>query len=157
MIKKLESFERALSVALFLVILAILLWQIFTRKILGTPAPWCDELSRLLFVYLGVISCHLAQRDNIHVRIDALLSAVTHKFRLAVEFAINAVMAGVFIWIAILGIGIVRRTGPKDMLVTLHLSVGILNAALIVLGVLMAIELVAQIINIIRKKEVVRI
>lgn len=156
MIKKLEYFERVLSVVLFLVILAILLWQIFTRKILGAPAMWCDELARLLFVYLGAVSCHLAQRDNIHVRIDVLLVAVGERFRLAVEFAINAVMSGIFIWIAAVGSAIVRRTGSKDMLVTLHISVGVLNAALILLGVLMAVELIAQLFNIIHKKEVVR-
>ena len=41
-------------------------------------------------------------------------------------------------------------------LVTLHLPVSVMNFALVALGVLMSIELIAQMVNIIRRKEVVR-
>lgn len=156
MVKMLERFERALSVVLFVIILVVLLAQIFMRKLFGTPLEWSEEFSRLLFVYLGVIGCHLAQKENIHVRIDALMQSASKKTKLIIEFCINLVMTGIFIWTIFIGIKIVSNTGKQDLMVTLHLSVAYLNAALIFLGAIMAVELVSQMVNIIRKGEVVR-
>ena len=69
-----EKLEQLVAVILFNVILFSLFWQALTRKI-GSPASWTDETCRLLFVWLGALGCHLAQKENIHVRIDAILLA----------------------------------------------------------------------------------
>lgn len=156
MIKKIEALERAISVVLFVVILFAILWQVISRKVLGSPSLWSDEFSRLLFVYMAVIGCHLAQRENIHVRIDAILNMMNEKGRLIVEFSINLVMTLIFFLIGFYGWKIVASTGVNDRLVTLNLSVGVLNSALVLLSVLMAVEMIAQMVNIIRNKKVVR-
>ncbi len=156
MIKKLEELEKKVSIALFIMILVVVFWQIFSRKVLGSPSAWSDELSRLIFVYLGVLGTHLAQRENIHVRIDALMLAAPKRIQLAIELAINAVMSIIFIAIAIYGWKIVNNTGAQDYLVTLHISVAFLNFGLVFLGGIMAAEMIAQIVNIIRKGKVVR-
>ena len=71
--KKLIKIEEICSIALFLIILMILFWQIFSRKVLNAPASWSEELSRLLFVYMGILGCHLAQHYETHIRIDFIL------------------------------------------------------------------------------------
>lgn len=146
--------EKIISVTLFLAILATLLWQIISRKFLGNPATWGDELSRLLFVYLGILGCHLAQRDKLHVRIDALLIAFGNKFRFVMEILINSVMGFVFIWFSFLGFKILKNIGPNDSLVTLKISVSFLYVGIIILGLLMFTEMIIEIVNLIRKKEV---
>ena len=70
-IHALEKLEQFVAVILFNIILFSLFWQAVSRKI-GSPSAWTDETSRLLFVWMGVLGCHLAQRENIHVRIDAI-------------------------------------------------------------------------------------
>ena len=79
----LEKAEQAVAVILFNVILLSLFWQAVSRKI-GTPSSWTDEMSRLLFVWMGVLGCHIAQRENIHVRIDAILLSLPKKIQLVI-------------------------------------------------------------------------
>ena len=50
----LERVERLAAVVLFNMILFCLFWQAFTRKI-NHPASWTEEMSRLLFVYMGAL------------------------------------------------------------------------------------------------------
>lgn len=155
-IKKLEKAEAFTAVFLFVVIMAVLLLQIVMRKFAGFPLSWADELSRFLFVYLGIIGCHLAQKENLHVRIDMLLNAFGKRWTLAIEFFIDAVMVFFFLLIAFKGFSIVGAVGKDDRLVTLHLSVAFLNVALIFLGILMAIEMIFQMISIVKDKKAVR-
>lgn len=156
MVKKIEAAERVLSAILFVAVLLTILWQIITRKIFGSPAQWSDELSRLMFVYMAVLGCHIAQRDNIHVRIDAIMGRFSKTGQLIIEFVTNFVMTVIFLSIAYYGFKVCQSTGINDKLVTLHLPVSVMNFALVALGVLMSIELIAQMVNIIRRKEVVR-
>ena len=156
MIKKIEAFERVVSAILFIFILLAILWQIISRKVLSNPSLWSDELSRLLFVYMCMLGCHIAQRENIHVRIDAIMSKFSNKGKLILEFITNLVMTIIFIIITYHGWNVTSRVGINDKLVTLNLSVSWITFALVFLGIIMCLELVFQMINIIRKKEVIR-
>lgn len=155
-IKKLRKAEAVVAVFLFVAIMAVLLLQIVMRKFVGLPLSWADELTRFLFVYLGVIGSHLAQRENLHVRIDMLLNLFGKKWTLVIEFLIDAVMVFFFLLIGFKGFRIMGSVGKDDRLVTLNLSVAFLYAALIFLGILMAGELLCQMISIVKNKKAVR-
>lgn len=107
-IHKLEKLEQYVAVILFNVILFSLFWQALSRKI-GSPSSWTDETSRLLFVWMGVLGCHLAQRENIHVRIDAILLSLPKKVQLFIEAIIDVVMIGLLGMIFYYSISIVQR------------------------------------------------
>ncbi len=150
----LERIERAASIILFNLILVALFWQAFTRK-LGFPAGWTEEFSRLLFVYLGVIGCHLAQRENIHVRIDALLLSFPKKLQLGIEAGTDIVSIGIFGMIFYYTFSIVRRKAFTP-LVTLGIGESWMYAAMFFLCGLIILEMVAQLINIFTKGTVCR-
>ena len=80
-IHALEKAEQGVAVVVFNVILFSLFWQALSRKI-GSPSAWTDETARLLFVWMGALGCHLAQKENIHVRIDAILLSLPKKAQL---------------------------------------------------------------------------
>ena len=88
-----EKAEQGVAVLVFNVILFSLFWQAVSRKI-GMPSTWTDESSRLLFVWMGALGCHLAQKENIHVRIDAILLALPKKVQLVIEALNNVIMIG---------------------------------------------------------------
>ena len=153
-IHKLEKLEQYVAVILFNVILFSLFWQALSRKI-GSPSSWTDETSRLLFVWMGVLGCHLAQRENIHVRIDAILLSLPKKIQLFIEAFINVVMIGLLGMIFYYSISIVQRKSFTP-LVTLGIGESWLYAAMFLWTALTIIEMIAQLVNIFKHGEVVR-
>ena len=153
-IHKLEKVEQYVAVILFNVILFSLFWQALSRKI-GSPSSWTDETSRLLFVWMGVLGCHLAQRENIHVRIDAILLALPKKVQLFIEAFIDVVMIGLLGMIFYYSISIVQRKSFTP-LVTLGIGESWLYAAMFLWTALTIIEMIAQLVNIFKRGEVVR-
>lgn len=142
--KKLIKIEEICSIALFLIILMILFWQIFSRKVLNAPASWSEELSRLLFVYMGILGCHLAQHYETHIRIDFILSHFPKLIQVALDSILKLLMSAVFILIALTGIRLCRSAGVQDHLVTLGLPVTVLNFGLVFLGIIIAAEMLIQ-------------
>ena len=113
--KKLIKIEEICSIVLFLMILMILFWQIFSRKVLNAPASWSEELSRLLFVYMGILGCHLAQHYETHIRIDFILSHFPKLVQTLLDIVFKLLMSVVFILIAYNGIRLCRSAGvPGD-------------------------------------------
>lgn len=153
-VHKLEKVEQYVAVILFNVILFSLFWQAISRKI-GSPSSWTDETSRLLFVWMGVLGCHLAQRENIHVRIDAILLSLPKKIQLFIEAFINVVMIGLLGMIFYYSISIVQRKSFTP-LVTLGIGESWLYAAMFLWTALTIIEMIAQLVNIFKHGEVVR-
>lgn len=153
-IHALEKFEQYVAVFLFNVILFSLAWQALSRKI-GSPATWTDETARLLFVWMGVLGCHLAQKENIHVRIDAILLALPKKAQLFIEAFINVVMIGLLSMIFYHSFSIVQRKSYTP-LVTLGIGESWLYAGMFLWTALTIIEMVAQLVNIVKNGEVVR-
>lgn len=153
-VHKLEKAEQYVAVILFNVILFSLFWQALSRKI-GSPSSWTDETSRLLFVWMGVLGCHLAQRENIHVRIDAILLSLPKKVQLFIEGFIDVVMIALLGMIFYYSISIVQRKSFTP-LVTLGIGESWLYAAMFLWTALTIIEMIAQLVNIFKHGEVVR-
>lgn len=153
-VHKLEKVEQYVAVILFNVILFSLFWQAVSRKI-GSPSSWTDEMSRLLFVWMGVLGCHLAQRENIHVRIDAILLSLPKKLQLIIEGFIDVVMIGLLGMIFYYSFSIVQRKAFTP-LVTLGIGESFLYAAMFLWTVLTIVEMVAQLVNIVKNGQVVR-
>lgn len=48
------------------------LWQVFTRFIVGAPSSFTDELARYLMIWLGILGAAYVSGKNMHVAIDVL-------------------------------------------------------------------------------------
>ena len=55
------------------------LWQVFTRFVLGNPSSFTDELARFLMIWLGVLGAAYVSGKNMHVAIDLLPSRANKK------------------------------------------------------------------------------
>lgn len=69
--------DKILSITL-IVIMSIMvinvLWQVFTRYVMGTPSSFTDELARYLMIWIGVLGAAYVSGKNMHVAIDVLPS-----------------------------------------------------------------------------------
>ena len=93
---------RALIVIMAVMVLNVL-WQVFTRFIVGTPSSFTDELARYLMIWLGILGAAYVSGRNMHVAIDVLplrsSSGTQRKLKLVVYsliilFAFSAMVIG---------------------------------------------------------------
>ncbi len=55
------------------------LWQVFSRYLVGTPSSFTDELARYLMIWVGVLGAAYVSGRNMHVAIDVIPSRSSKK------------------------------------------------------------------------------
>lgn len=68
------------------------LWQVFSRYILGSPSTFTDELARYLLIWLGVLGAAYVSGRNMHVAIDVLPSPADSKVRKRIAYFVNGLI-----------------------------------------------------------------
>lgn len=79
--KVFDKLEEWIGGTLFVCMFIILVMQIVARQVLGTPLMWSEELSSLLFVYVGMLGISMGIRNQQHVLIDFLCSRFSPKMQ----------------------------------------------------------------------------
>ena len=70
--KVFNKLEEWLGGSLFIAMFVVLVMQIFARQIFNSPLIWSEELSRLIFVYVGLLGVSMGIRSQQHIMIDFL-------------------------------------------------------------------------------------
>lgn len=111
--KVLNKLFDMVTVALFSAMVVTVLLQILFRTILRLSVPWTEELSRLLFIYVGFFSTALAARERQFIVIDVLLKRLPKAVQ-AVLYVITKVIVVLFfsiMWVGALKMfGMVKNT-----------------------------------------------
>lgn len=67
------------------------LWQVFTRFVMGEPSSFTDELARYLMIWLGILGAAYVSGKNMHVAIDVL----PKRFSISTQKKIKNIVAGI--------------------------------------------------------------
>jgi len=110
-----------LLVALMGAAVVNVLWQVFTRFVLGNPSSFTDELARYLLMWIGLLGASYAAGRQLHLAIDLLPSKLVGHARFYVGVLIESC-------IFIFALGVLVYGGVR--LVVLTLSLGQTSAAL---------------------------
>ncbi|MDD7885461.1 TRAP transporter small permease [Flavivirga sp. 57AJ16] len=70
--KKIDNILANALIVIMGVMVVNVLWQVFTRFIIGTPSSFTDELARYLMIWLGILGAAYVSGRNMHVAIDVL-------------------------------------------------------------------------------------
>lgn len=70
--KKLDNILGNILVFIFSVMVINVLWQVFSRYVLGNPSAFTDELARYLLIWLGLLGAAYVSGRNAHVAIDII-------------------------------------------------------------------------------------
>lgn len=91
-----------LTVIMGLMVINVL-WQVFSRFVIGSPSSFTDELSRYLMIWVGILGAAYVSGRNMHVAIDVIPlksgPSTQKKLRtivliLVILFALAAMVAG---------------------------------------------------------------
>jgi TRAP-type C4-dicarboxylate transport system permease small subunit len=115
------------------------LWQVFTRYVMGSPSAYTDELSRYLLIWVGLVGAAYAAGKRMHLAIDILPSKLRGRAREALLLVIEA---AVFLFAAVVMVfGGARLVALQLMLeqtsAALRVPLGYVYLALPVSGLLM--------------------
>ncbi|MDO4626058.1 MAG: TRAP transporter small permease [Pasteurellaceae bacterium] len=80
------------SVFLYIVLVCCVIWQVLSRYVLGTPSIVTDELSRFLFMWVGLIGAAYVTGLKRHLAIDLLLIKTTGQKKKILEIVILVIM-----------------------------------------------------------------
>ncbi|MGY5355943.1 TRAP transporter small permease [Wenyingzhuangia sp. IMCC45467] len=92
----------ALIIIMGLMVINVL-WQVFSRFVIGSPSSFTDELSRYLMIWVGILGAAYVSGRNMHVAIDVVplkTGPATQKklrilvFALVILFAFAAMVIG---------------------------------------------------------------
>jgi TRAP-type C4-dicarboxylate transport system permease small subunit len=63
-----------LAISVLLVLVCVVLWGVFTRKIMDDQARWSEELARFLLIWISFLGGAIAYLDDKHLGVDLLVS-----------------------------------------------------------------------------------
>ena len=90
-----ERVDKVLGVIL-VVIMAVMvvnvLWQVFTRFVLGDPSSFTDELARYLMIWVGVLGAAYISGRRMHVAIDLLPSKFNKRGQHKLKIIVNVIV-----------------------------------------------------------------
>jgi TRAP-type C4-dicarboxylate transport system permease small subunit len=97
-----DRFLAAACVVLFAVLVLTVVWQVFTRQVLGSSSAWTSELAQYLFVWLGLFGAALVFAERGHIAVDFLVrkfpAGVEKATALFVQAAIIAFAGLILVW-----------------------------------------------------------
>lgn len=68
------------------------LWQVFTRFIIGTPSSFTDELARYLMIWVGILGAAYISGQGKHVAIELLPSKLSEKNRTKLGWLVHVIV-----------------------------------------------------------------
>ncbi len=69
-LRMLDSFLNRFLQLILLLITAAVTWQVFSRYVLDDPSSITEELARFLLIWLTLLGCAFAYRNNSHLGLD---------------------------------------------------------------------------------------
>lgn len=91
-----KAIDKILGSAL-IVIMAMMvlnvLWQVFTRFVVGTPSSFTDELARYLMIWVGILGAAYAAGQDMHVAIDVLPQKLKKTTQMKLSIMVKLIIA----------------------------------------------------------------
>lgn len=134
--KIIDKLEEWIGGTLFMGMFIVLIAQILARQVFGRPLMWSEELSSLIFVYVGMLGISMGIRNQTHVLIDFLSSRFSPRVQ-KIVFTISQII--IFICIIFMGYlgNILYKKKWIFELVSLKISSGWMYLALPLISILM--------------------
>ncbi|MEP6262200.1 MAG: TRAP transporter small permease [Gillisia sp.] len=87
--KKLDKVLGSFLVILLILMVLAVLWQVFSRYVLNSPSSVTEELSRYLFIWIGILGAAYAAGQQMHLAIDILHPKLNSRNRMMLRIFIN--------------------------------------------------------------------
>ncbi|SFZ92740.1 TRAP-type C4-dicarboxylate transport system, small permease component [Flaviramulus basaltis] len=148
--KKIDKVLGNILIVIMGVMVINVLWQVFTRFIIGTPSSFTDELARYLMIWLGILGAAYVSGRNMHVAIDVLPLRSSNKTQKKLKLIVYIlIIAFAFFAMIIGGLRLVYITYTLDQYSpALQMPLAVVYFAIPLSGALIIYYKISDILNI---------
>jgi TRAP-type C4-dicarboxylate transport system permease small subunit len=103
--KKLDKTLGGILVLLMFLMVVSVLWQVFSRYLLNSASSFTEELSRFLFIWIGILGAAYAAGQQTHLAIDILPPKLNPVNRVRLRIGINVLIILFSLTVLVIGGG----------------------------------------------------
>lgn len=81
-----------ITALLFTLLVVTVIWQVFARQVLDSPAVWTDEAVRMAFVWLGLFASAMVFGERGHIAMEFVVRRFSGPVQKAVALAVQALV-----------------------------------------------------------------
>lgn len=144
---------KLLCIVLFSVLVLVVVWQVFTRQVLGDPSAWTTVTAQYMFVWLSLFAATLVFGERGHIAVDILAAHAPGRLRhvliVVVQVCILAFAVLAMVWGGIRGMSM----SWGQVIPGFPFTVGHMYLALPVSGVMIALLALEDIVLAVRGDE----
>lgn len=139
--KILDKFLEILLMISVAVLVIDVLWQVFTRFVIGNPSSWTEELATFLLIWVSLLGAAVALGRGAHLGIDYFTHKLPEHNRIQTELFVFAVVSIFsFLVMVVGGISLVRQTLALEQIsVALHIPMGYVYLAIPISGAFLSL------------------
>ncbi|GMA38165.1 C4-dicarboxylate ABC transporter permease [Mobilicoccus caccae] len=146
--RMLDRLLAGTCVVLFSVLVLVVVWQVITRQVLQSPAAWTDEVSRYLFVWVGLFATALVFSERGHLAVDIVARMLPTAGRRVLGALVQVAVIAFALLLLVYG-GIRAAGGAWDQqLQSLPFTLGQMYIVLPITGVLIAFYAIGDLLSI---------
>jgi len=142
---------KYILVFLTIVICCLSFYQCIARYLIGNVPIWVEELARYVFVYATCFGAAIGVKEHIHIGIDVLVNLLPNVGRKVIAIIVQIILIGFDVFITYWGLNLV--SSAKNLSQTLHVPMGYIYFAIVILGVLGAFYSIREIFNLVKGEE----
>ncbi|MBA6152867.1 TRAP transporter small permease [Gelidibacter maritimus] len=90
--RKIDLYLGYILVVIMGVMVINVLWQVFTRFVMGDPSSFTDELARYLMIWVGVLGAAYISGKRMHVAIDLLPNRLSKAKQMLLKMLVNFII-----------------------------------------------------------------
>lgn len=135
------------SIALVIVMVLLVLWQVIARYLLNSPSSFSEALTRYLFVWLVLSTSTYAFGSRDHMYISALNDRLRGKTRTVVNILIEILTILFAACVMVFGGSIITRMQMVSLDSSLHIPMGVVYAVIPVCGVITVFYCICNILK----------
>ena len=146
---KIDRFLGWTLVVIMSLMVVNVLWQVFSRFVLGDPSSYTEELARYLMIWIGVLGAAYVSGKNKHVAIDYFSIKFSEKNQIKVKVFVKwLIMIFAFFAFVIGGSRLVYITYVLEQLSpALQIPLAFVYLVIPISGVLIAYYKILEILN----------
>lgn len=134
--RTLDKFLEVLLMISVAILVIDVLWQVFTRFIMGDPSSWTEELATFLLIWVSLLGGAVALGRGAHLGIDYFVDKLPERTRIKTELFVFAVISLFSLLVMVIGgVGLVMQTLALEQIsVALHIPMGYVYLAIPISG-----------------------
>ena len=151
--KVIDRILGVFAVILFAALVVVVVWQVFSRQVVGSPSTWTEEAARQIFVWVGLISAALVFGERGHIAVEFVVRKFPPRVEVIIATIVQLIVLAFAVVVLVWGGWRASQNAWTQSLSALPFTVGQMYLALPVSGVLTAFYSLYYIIGIATGKE----